>query len=90
MNQFKIDHPKAFAALKTALVVFVAQFVPDLLGFIGDIREWATGTDVVFPALEPLGKAFVAACSAAVAGAANFAYNAIRPASAPVYSPKGT
>lgn len=88
MDQFKITHPKAFAALKTALVVFVAQFVPDLLGFIGDIREWATGTDVVFPALEPLGKAFVAACSAAVAGAVSFGYNALRPASAPTYTTK--
>lgn len=87
IQKLKVNRPKVYAALKVAFVVFVSQFLLDALGFIGDVREWATGEAVTFPALEPLGKAFVAAVCSGVAGIVSYAINTIRPSSAPVYAP---
>lgn len=82
----KEKKPKAYAALKVAMIVFLSQFLLDALGFIGDIREWATGEAVVFPSLAPLGKAGVAAICSAAAGLVSYVLNTIRPSSAPSYT----
>ncbi len=78
--------PKLFAAIKVALIVFLSQFLLDVVGFVGDVREWADGADGrPFPSLSPLGKAAVSALSAALSGLALYVYNTIRPTSAPEY-----
>lgn len=78
--------PKLFAALKVALIVFLGQFLLDLVGFVGLVREWADGPDgTPFPSLNPLGKAFISALSGAVSGLLLYVYNTVRPSSAPQY-----
>lgn len=87
LQRLKMSNPKLFAALKVAMIVFLSQFLLDALGFIGDVREWATGEEVVFPALAPLGKALVAAVCSATAGLLSYVINTLRPSSSPSYAP---
>lgn len=57
------------AALNTTWQTFLATFGLALLGFVHDVQEWATNQgDHSFPAVTPLGKALMAAVTAAVAG----------------------
>lgn len=74
-NQWLLRHPEVRAGLRVAMYSFVATFSMSLLGFLGDVQEWATNDDVVFPAIAPLGKAAAAAASSALAGLLGYAYN---------------
>ena len=60
------------AALRTFAWTFIAAFSTSLLGFLGDVADWAGSVDGAFPAVTPLGKAAVAALVAAVSGLVNY------------------
>lgn len=87
---------RVYAAIKTALVVFVATFIPTLFGFLHEVQEWASdvdGAELNFASLEPLGKGLVSAAIAAIAGLLNYVVNALQehgklPGKAAKYDPK--
>lgn len=64
-------------ALRTAAQTFVGVFSLTLLGFLSSVQEWAGGTAVDFPSVNPLGKAAVGAAAAVAAGLVSFAVNAL-------------
>lgn len=68
-------HPNARSALRSFVWAFIGVFVPSLLGFLGDIQEWANGVDQAFPAVSALAKAAVAAAAGAVASVCSFVWN---------------
>lgn len=60
-------HPTVRTAVRVFVYAFLAVFIPSLLGFLGDVQEWANGTDQNFPAVSAVAKAAVAAVSGAIA-----------------------
>jgi hypothetical protein len=66
----------AIRGLRTALFTFLATFLPSLLGFFGQIMEWAesggTSGDI---SLSTLGFAVVSASVAALSGLVSFLWN---------------
>lgn len=88
MTEWLDAHPKARAAGKTAVIAFVASFLPALLGFLGDVQEWANGVDQNFPAVSTLAKAAVSAAIGAIAGLISYGWNASPLSKTPAY-PEG-
>jgi len=62
------------AGLWSALFAFFGVLLPALLGFVGDVADWAGSVDGEFPSVTPLGKAVVAAMAAAVTFLLNFGF----------------
>jgi len=62
------------AGLWSALFAFLGVLLPALLGFVGDVADWAGSVDGEFPSVSPLGKAVVAAMAAAVTFLLNFGF----------------
>lgn len=85
MNDYLNEHPKVRAAIKTAVIAFFAAFLPALLGFLGDVQEWANGVDQDFPAVSALAKAAVSAAIGALAGLISFAWNSTPLSATPAY-----
>lgn len=85
VHWLKTCKPKLFASIKVSIVAFFVDFLPDLLGWLGDVREWASGSPDEFPAVDPLWKALIAAGTAALVGLVLYVYNSLRPVSAPEY-----
>lgn len=76
MKQWLQSHPEARSGIRVAVYVFLTQFGLALLGFLKDVQAWASSVDAVaFPVVSPLGKAAVAALSAAITGMVAFGYN---------------
>lgn len=84
-------HPKVRAAIKTAVITFGVVFVPSLLGFLGDVQEWANGVDKDFPAVSTLAKASVGAAAGGLAGIVSYAWNSLPFSKTPEYpvTPEG-
>lgn len=62
------------SALWTVLFSFIALFGVSLIGWIGDVTEWASSSgQAAFPSLSVLGYAAVAAFASASIGLVNFA-----------------
>lgn len=78
-------HPKVRAAIKTGVITFIAIFAPSLLGFLGDVQEWANGVDQSFPAVSTLAKAAVAAAAGALAAGISLAWNSTPFSKTPQY-----
>lgn len=86
----RLNHPAAFAAIKISVVVFVTQFSLSLVGFLGDVQDWASSGGEP-PSASVLGKAFIASVSSSLSGFVLWIYNTLRPASRPHYdAPGGT
>jgi len=75
ITAFLDRHPNARSALRVFVYAFLGTFVPAMLGFLGDVLDWTSQDGAAFPAVEPLGKAVVAAFVGAVSGAIAYAYN---------------
>lgn len=76
MKEWLQSHPEARSGLRVAVYTFIAQFALSLVGFLSKVAGWATSAEAIdFPAVEPLGKAAVAAFVAALSGLIGFAYN---------------
>ena len=75
MKEFLRNHPEVRSGLRVAIYTFLSGFGLALMGFLTDVASWASSTDAVFPAVEPLGKAMAAALVAAVSGLVAFFYN---------------
>lgn len=77
MNSFFESHPEVRSAARVFVYTFLATFVPAILGFLGDVLDWTSQDGAAFPAVDPLGKAIVAAFVGALAGLIAFVYNKI-------------
>lgn len=86
MSDFLDRHPKIRAAMKTGVIAFLAAFVPSLLGFLGDVQEWANGVDQDFPAVSALAKAAVSAAIGALAALISIGWNSTPLSKTPIYS----
>jgi hypothetical protein len=75
MTDFLDAHPNLRSALRVFVYTFLATFVPSLLGWLGDILDWTAQDGTVFPSVDALGKAIVAAVVGAFAAAIAFVYN---------------
>lgn len=87
MSNFLDTHPKVRAAIKTAIITFGVVFVPSLLGFLGDVQDWANGTSRDFPAVATQAKAAVGALAGALAGLVSYAWNSLPFTKTPQYTP---
>ncbi len=83
-------NPKVRAAIKTAVIAFGAVFIPSLLGFLGDVQEWANGVDQDFPSVSTLAKASVGAAAGLVAGIVSYIWNSLPWSHTPAYTPPVT
>jgi 1,4-dihydroxy-2-naphthoate octaprenyltransferase len=77
INEFFEAHPNFRSAVRVFVYTFLATFVPAILGFLGNVLDWTAQDGAVFPAVEPLGKAVVAAFVGAVAGVIAYVYNKV-------------
>lgn len=68
-------HPNFRSALRVFVYAFLASFIPALLGFLGDVSDWASQDGAVFPDVTVLGKAAVSAFVATLAGLIAYVYN---------------
>lgn len=75
MTAWSEKYPKLYAAAKTALVVFVATYVPTVLGWIGDVIKWAKSDGEAFPSVDSLGKLAIAAFFTALSAALSLLLN---------------
>lgn len=76
MKRINLSNPTR-AALRTAVQAFVAVFSISLLGWLASVTEWAGSTDAVFPSIDPLGKAAVAALVAAAVSLVTYLQNVV-------------
>lgn len=67
-----------FRAVRTFIITFFALWIPALIGFLGEVTDWANGGDggPAFPHLDTLGKAAVSAACAAIVAIVNLLWNA--------------
>jgi hypothetical protein len=81
----------AKAALSTAAFTFVALFGAAVAGWVQDVTDWAsTEGTAVFPSVNVVGKAFIAALGAAAAGLVNYLVRkaqdkGLAPGNGPIY-----
>lgn len=70
-------HPTRWAALKTGLAAWGALFIPAMLGYMDELREWLTAPNIegAFPMPDSLGPVFVSAVAGAVTAVINFCWN---------------
>lgn len=72
------------AAVSTAVISFVSLFAMSLLGFLGDVTDWANGSGGDFPSVAPLGKALISAVVASVIGLINWVIRSLQAHSASI------
>lgn len=77
---------RLYAAFKTFLAVFLSLFCVSLLGWLGDLQEWA-GNGGDFPSISVLGKALVAAVAGGIAAVASWILNLLPFVKKPSYPP---
>jgi hypothetical protein len=75
VTAFLDKHPNFRSALRVFTYTFLAGFVPALLGFLTDVLDWTSQDGAVFPDVDTLGKALVAAFVAGLAGLIAYVYN---------------
>lgn len=69
------------AVINTTWQSFVGVFSVAVLGFLGDVQQWAgCDNDCHFPSVSPIGKALGAAVVAAVTGLVTFIFRSVKPA----------
>lgn len=73
--------PRFKASITSAWQGAAAALVLVVFGFLADVQEWAGGTSVDFPSVNPLGKAVVSALVGAVTGVIAAIYRTINPPS---------
>ena len=86
-GDFLARHDELRSGLRVAVYTFLASFGLALMGFLADVSAWATGNDVEFPSVTPLGKAFAAALVAAVSGVIAYLYNKLPSTKTAQYEP---
>ena len=69
------SRPNLRSAVRVFVYAFLGTFVPALLGFLSDVLDWTNQDGAVFPSVDVLGKALIAAVVGAVSGAIAFGYN---------------
>lgn len=77
INAFLDAHPNFRSALRVFVYGFLGVFVPAMMGWLSDVLDWTSQDGAAFPAVEPLGKAAVAAFAGAVSGAIAYVYNRV-------------
>lgn len=75
INAFFTRHPELRSAIRVFFYTLIAGLVPALLGFLGDVAQWANDNSTPFPEVSVLGKAAVSAVVAALSGLIAFVYN---------------
>lgn len=85
INEWLNSHPEVRSGIRVAVYTFIGMFSLSLIGFLGDVQQWATSDNVVFPAIEPLGKALAAAVTSALSGLISFGYNKLPSTKTAIY-----
>lgn len=79
LTEFLNANPNFRSAIRVFSYAFIASFVPAVLGFLGDVAQWANDSQgvAVFPGVDTLGKALVSAVVGAIAGAIAYVWNKV-------------
>lgn len=80
-------HPNFRSAIRVFAYTFLATFIPALLGFLGDVLDWANTDGAAFPNTTTLGKALVSAVTSTIAAALAYAYNKLPIGASSAYTP---